>query len=178
MEIFLTRHGQTDWNVERRIQGQSDTELNKTGIEQVQITAEKLKNEKIDIIVASPLKRARKTAEIINEVIKCPIVFDSRLKERDFGILEGKLITEFDYEGFWSFKKILEFENAENINVFFERIYKTLDDIIEKYKDKNVLIVAHGGVSIPVSCYFNGIPDKETLKDISLHNCEVAKFIK
>ena len=62
MRLLLTRHGQTDWNVQGKAQGRTDTELNSTGIEQAKRLAEKIKNYNIDIIISSPLKRARKTA--------------------------------------------------------------------------------------------------------------------
>ncbi|MCI8411819.1 MAG: histidine phosphatase family protein [Clostridia bacterium] len=176
MVVLMTRHGQTDWNVERKVQGKADIELNEKGIEQAKITSEKLKDEKIDIIISSPLKRAKQTAEIINEKLNCPIIYEEGISERDFGEFEGKRRDEFDFEGFWSYKKNFKYDKAENIREFFNRIYSTLDNIKEKYKDKNVLIVSHGGVSIPVNCYFNGIPDKENLLFLGLHNCEVVKY--
>lgn len=66
MEILLTRHGQTEWNVLKKVQGKADIELNEKGIQQAEETREILKNEKIDLILCSPLKRAIQTAEIIN----------------------------------------------------------------------------------------------------------------
>lgn len=178
MAVLMTRHGQTDWNVEKRVQGKADIELNATGIEQAKITSEKLKDEKIDIIIFSPLKRAKQTAEIINQTLNCPIIYEDGISERDFGEFEGKQGTDFDFEGFWSYKKNLQYDKAENIRDFFERIYSTLDGMTEKYKGKNILIVSHGGVSIPVNCYFNGIPDKDNLVFLGLRNCEVVKYSK
>lgn len=179
MAILFIRHGQTDWNVQKKVQGKADIELNENGIEQAKSTSEKLKNEKIDIIISSPLKRAKKTAEIINQTLKCPIIYEDGIAERDFGEFEGKKRIDFDFEGFWSYKKNLKYDRAENIRDFFDRIYTTLDEIVEKYEGKNILIVSHGGVSIPIRCYFNGIPDQETLISPSgLHNCEVIKFNK
>lgn len=178
MAVLMTRHGQTDWNVEKRVQGKADIELNATGIEQAKITSEKLKDEKIDIIISSPLKRAKQTAEIINQTLNCPIIYEDGISERDFGEFEGKQRTDFDFEGFWSYKKNLQYDKAENIRDFFERIYSTLDGMTEKYKGKNILIVSHGGVSIPVNCYFNGIPDEDNLLFLGLHNCEVVKYSK
>ena len=67
MEILYTRHGQTEWNVLKKIQGRTDIELNEVGIEQAEIARDKLKNEKVDLIICSSLKRARQTAEIINK---------------------------------------------------------------------------------------------------------------
>lgn len=65
---------------------------------------------------------------------------------------------------------------AENIRDFFERVYDFLDSIKNEYAGKRILIVAHGGISIPVKCYFEGIPNAETLLSLCLENCEVAKY--
>ena len=176
MEILITRHGQTDWNVQEKLQGKADIELNQTGIEQAKIAKNKLENEKIDLIICSPLKRAKQTAEIINEGRNIPLIIDDRIAERDFGEFEGKNKSKFSFEDFWSYKKAENYEKAEKIQDFFERIYNFLDDIKEKYKDKRILIVAHGGVSIPFRCYFEGIPDIENLTGLGLDNCEIGKY--
>lgn len=70
MKFYVVRHGQTDWNAEGRIQGKTDIELNETGIEQARQLKELIKDYNIDLIISSPLKRTRKTAEIINETVK------------------------------------------------------------------------------------------------------------
>lgn len=84
--------------------------------------------------------------------------------------------TDFDFNAFWSYKQNLKYYKAENIKDFFNRVYAFLDDIKEKYKGKRILIVSHGGISIPIKCYFNGIPDVDTLLPLCIDNCEVAKF--
>ena len=89
MEILLTRHGQTEWNALGKLQGRQDIKLNEVGKEQALTTGEKIKNEKIDIIITSPLKRARETAEIINKQFNVEIVEDDRLMERCYGDFEG-----------------------------------------------------------------------------------------
>ena len=63
MRILITRHGQTDWNLEHKVQGKADIDLNETGKKQAEETREKLWNEKIDLIICSPLKRAKQTAD-------------------------------------------------------------------------------------------------------------------
>ena len=134
MEILLTRHGQTEWNVLRKVQGKVDIELNTTGIKQAEETAVKLKNTDIDIIISSPLKRAKQTADILNKEKNLPIIIDDRISERDFGEFEGIMSTmDFDFNAFWSYKQN---NKAENIRVFFSRVYGFLDDIKEKYKGK------------------------------------------
>ena len=72
----------------------------------------------------------------------------------------------------------MQFESAENIQVFFKRVYDFLEDITEKYKDKNVLLVAHGGISIPVECYFKGNIPEGSLVDagLVLGNCQVRSY--
>ena len=90
MKIYVMRHGQTDWNLAGKAQGRTDIELNDTGIEQAKQAKKQIDNYKIDLIICSPLKRARKTAEIINEAINCQIISDERIIERGFGNIEGK----------------------------------------------------------------------------------------
>lgn len=90
MKLLLTRHGQTDWNVAGKVQGTTDIELNEIGKKQAEETGKKLLNYDIDIIISSPLKRAKKTAEIIRENRNIPILLDDGLKERCFGKFEGK----------------------------------------------------------------------------------------
>lgn len=180
MKIYLTRHGQTDWNVAHKPQGKADIELNQVGEEQAKVVKEQLQDEKIDLIICSPLKRAKKTAEIINSEKQIPIIYDERISERDFGEFQGKTLekmkSKVQFQGFWNYEDNVHYEKAENIQDFFNRVYVFLEEIQEKYKDKNILIVTHGGVSIPVTCYFNGIPKEKSLINLGIKNCEVKKF--
>ena len=176
MEILLTRHGQTEWNVLGKVQGRADIELNEKGIQQAEETGKALNKEKIDLIICSPLKRAKQTAEIINKDRNIQIIYDEDVIERDFGEFEGINKKDFDFEGYWSYEQNNKYEKAENIKDFFKRVYNFLDRIQNEYKDKRVLIVAHGGISIPINCYFNGIPKDNNLLKLVLGNCEVAKY--
>lgn len=176
MEILITRHGQTDWNVQKKIQGKVDIELNETGKEQARKTAKLLENENIDLIICSPLKRALQTAEIINETKNVPIIIDERISERCFGDYEGVNDLAFPFDEFWGFSIERDFKGAEGLKEFFDRVYGFLDDIREIHKDKKILLVTHGGVSIPTKCYFNGIPDRKTFFDLCIGNCEIVKF--
>ena len=171
--LFSTRHGETDWNLYGKVQGKADILLNSKGIEQAKETMEKLKEENIDFIICSPLKRAKQTAEIINSEKNIPIIFDERVSERDFGEMEGMCKDDFDFQTFWDYEKNVTYENAENIRAFFNRIFLFLDEIKKKYKDKNILLVTHGGVSIAVNCYFNGIPESGACLPLCIKNCEV-----
>lgn len=104
------------------------------------------------------------------------MIIDERVSERDFGEFEGMPNTDFDFNAFWSYKQNLKYDKAENIKDFFGRVYDFLESIKNEYAGKRILIVAHGGISIPVKCYFEGIPNTETLLPLCLGNCEVAKY--
>ena len=175
MKILVTRHGQTDWNVEKRIQGRTDVDLNNKGIEQAYQTKEKLKNENINLIICSPLKRAKQTADIINIDRNIPIIYDDRLIEICYGENEGKLHDEFDYDGFWSIINTHEYKDAENVNEFIRRIYDFLEDI-KKYPEENILIVTHNGVCRAINIYFNGIPEDKDIINLGIKNCEVINY--
>lgn len=187
MKIFVTRHGQTDWNVVEKIQGHTDIELNDIGRKQAEETGKLIKNETIDLIITSPLKRAKETAQIINSFFNVTILEDNRIIERCFGENEGLTKSEIrklkeiipEVEDVWNYNKNVEFNGIESIQNFFNRIYKFLDDITKKYENKNILIVTHGGVSVPIKCYFMKYPLENFVnRDIikGLRNCEVVEF--
>lgn len=170
--IYVVRHGQTDWNVEGRYQGHKDIELNSKGINQAEKTRDKIKNIKFDKVFSSPLKRALKTAKIIcdNELI-----LDNRLIERCNGELEGKLKSDITEE--------IDFNDPncnkmgiESITDFRKRIKNFLDEVMKKYRGKNVLIVTHAGVSIYIRCYFEGEPKDNNYNNYKLKNCEYLEY--
>lgn len=177
MKILLTRHGQTDWNVLRKLQGRTDIELNETGIKQAEIAREKLLNYNIDLIISSPLKRAKKTAEIIGNNRNIPIVINEALIERSFGRYEGKAPEGIEFDELWNYKLNKKYNDAENIEELFARVNNFLDDIQKKYQDKTVLVVTHGGVTVPIRVYFEGIPEgMEILKGLGIENCEILEY--
>ena len=170
--IYIVRHGQTNWNVIGRNQGRTDIELNQKGIEQALELKEKLKDIKFDKIFSSPLKRAYKTAQIItsNEII-----IDNRLIERANGILEGKLTHEIPID--IDFNIISENDmGIESIIDFRNRINNFFNEIKEKYKNKNILVVTHAGISIYARCYFEGEPVDGNYSRLKLKNCEVLEY--
>ena len=187
MKIYVTRHGQTEWNALGKLQGRKDIELNEVGIEQAEKLKNKLKNEKIDLIISSSLKRARETAKIINKEFNVDIFEDRRLIERGYGDLEG--ITKIELKEMkkkdsrideaCNYIKNISMYNMETMQDLCKRIYEFLDEITQKYKNKNILLVTHGSASIPIKCYFMKYPlqnlvDREKIK--GLENCEVIEF--
>lgn len=178
MNIYLVRHGETDYNVNNLLQGASDISLNTNGIKQAHILKEKIKNLKFDFIYSSPLQRALTTANILNLELNLPIYTDNNLKERSFGCLEGINGKDYDIKLFWDYNKNYKYKNVETIQDFFKRVHFFLDDIYIKYPDKNILIVTHNGVNIATNCYFNGLHSNINLLDIKLDNCDYRKYTK
>lgn len=178
MNLYMTRHGQTDWNVQKKVMGRCDEPLNEKGFEQAETVRKELLNTDFDLIICSPLLRAKQTAEVINKNRNIKIIYDDRIIERDFGEFEGSNTSNFDFLGYWDYFKNDKYEKAENIQDFFTRIYSFLDDITKKYSNMNILIVAHGGVSIPIACYFNkDIPNGSLVSaGLVLENCEIKKY--
>jgi broad specificity phosphatase PhoE len=178
MNLYLTRHGETDWNAQHRVMGKADIELNATGIEQAKNILNELPKFKIDMIISSPLIRARQTAEILAQPIASKIILDDRISERDFGEFEGQNRSDFDFSGFWSYKNNYSYQRAENIRDFFARVNKFLDEIKHNHKDKNILLVTHGGTSIAIHSYFKGIPADDNLLSFGIGNCEIVNINK
>lgn len=88
LQVYLVRHGETQWNAERRIQGQSDSPLTAKGEQQAMQVATRAKELGITHIISSDLGRTQRTAEIIAQACGCDIIFDSRLRELNMGVLE------------------------------------------------------------------------------------------
>lgn len=168
--IYLVRHGQTDWNLEGRNQGQTDIELNETGIQQAKDTATQLLGIKFDAVFSSPLKRALKTCQII---YPGKIIIDERLKERCNGELEGKV----NPKGIVNFNDPNETRyGIEPLSFFKDRLKQFWDFIRKDYQNKNVLVVTHAGVGIWTQVYFNGEPENGNYEQYKIGSGTVLQF--
>lgn len=147
MKILFVRHGKTEWNNQKKMQGSVDIPLSDDGIEHAKIMAKKLKDTKIDVAFCSPLDRAKQTMDIINNSRenKIPVITEEALTERNYALYEGRNKDLFNYNIVW------DYSNPLNIEKFFEFAWPIINFIFGKllrgYKDKTVLIVSHGGVS-------------------------------
>ncbi|WP_281738401.1 histidine phosphatase family protein [Enterococcus dispar] len=174
--IYLARHGQTQWNVEKRICGRADVPLTTVGRRQAQNLVQKLSDKKIKIdrIIVSPLCRAQETALIVNEKLQLPLVTDERLIEMDFGVYDGKAISTPDFQ-----KARLEFSlpfpNGESILDVASRVYPLLSEL--ENRSEQVLLVCHNAVSRVVDNYFHGKNMQELLA-FNLANTEIKCYEK
>lgn len=172
MKVYIVRHGQVPHNALKQYNA-PDEDLNELGVKQAEELRDKIKNIDFDIIISSPLIRAKHTADIIN-INNIIIVFDERIKERNCGDLSGKPLEITNREEYWNYYTTIQYGTSENIKEFFKRVYNFLDEL--KTKDyKSVLIVAHSGVSKAFSGYFEGIQDGKFLNR-GLKNCEIKEY--
>ena len=176
MKFFYVRHGQTDWNLARKMQGgQTERPLNETGIQQAEETRKILEEKEFDIVIVSPMKRAIQTAEIILDNRNVPIITEERLRERKLGELEGNPVTEQCEEEIWDCKLNKSYKNGESVLEFEKRVLEFIEEAKEKYKDKTVLIVAHGGVAKVFKKYLYGVPKNNNLNQYGMKNCEIIE---
>ncbi len=172
MKIYLVRHGEVNHNL-YGLYNREDEDLNETGIKQAEELRERIRDIEYDFIISSPLSRARHTASIIN-INNKNIITDDRLKERDPRSLSRQSLKVTNREEYWNYYTTIQYGTSENIKEFFNRVYNFLDEL--KTKDyKNVLIVAHSGVSKAFNGYFKGIDDGKFLNR-GLKNCEIKEY--
>ena len=141
MEICLVRHGETDWNKEGRLQGHTDIPLNQVGIQQANCCAEFLKQLPYELVLTSPLLRAKQTAEVIAKQLNVPLIEMRELIERHYGDAEGLTKEERTIkfpEG--------NYTNQESRESLTTRVFQALSLIHEQKKDKKIIVVAHGAV--------------------------------
>jgi len=134
--LLLVRHGETDWNADGRLQGQTDRPLSDFGRNQARRLAGELESEEIDAIYSSDLSRARETAEIVGERLGLPVALDPDLREKDWGNWEGLTAVERDR---------VEFV-GESTEAHQERMLRALRRISHDHPGSGcVLVVTHGG---------------------------------
>jgi|SRR3989344_2903262 len=145
MIIYLTCHGETEWNKKEILQGHKDSNLTKKGKLSAESKGESLINKKIQIIYSSDLGRCLSTANIINKYTKVKIIKTSKLREMNFGEFNGKqneiFLKEFDLRNIY--KKT---PNGESFSDFRKRIIEFLK-FLNKKKYKKVLLITHNGVA-------------------------------
>lgn len=174
MSLYVTRHGQTDYNVENRVCGISDARLTALGIEQAKSLVGQLENIELDYLYVSPLKRAIKTANRANLHHHLPLLIEPRISELNFGIYEGVDRKDPD---FLRNKRDLAYRypGGESFIELCKRVYEFLDEIMEQWTSGNVLLVCHGAVCRAIHTYFNEMTNDEIFH-YQIENCQLIKY--
>lgn len=155
LRVYLVRHGETDWNVEGRLQGSQDTPLNTRGLEQAERIADRLAHEGGFLaLYSSPLSRAWQTAQVICRTTGLEPIPDERLRERSLGLAEGLTGAELDerfpqgLEGSGGDLARLSFPGEETRETFAVRASAFFRDLQGRHSDGKVAVVTHGGAIV------------------------------
>ncbi|GAB6168290.1 phosphoserine phosphatase 1 [Clostridium carnis] len=164
-KLYLTRHGETEWNRKGIMQGWGDSPLTDLGIEQAEWLRDRMKNIHIDVIYTSPIGRAYNTAKIVNGDRNIELIPHDGLKEIRIGGWEGldqeemKAMGEENYYNFWNVpSKYIPTGNGENFLEVRERAFNAINEILEKEKGKTILIVTH---TITLKSYLSALEKRD-----------------
>ncbi|MDI7385290.1 2,3-diphosphoglycerate-dependent phosphoglycerate mutase GpmB [Cronobacter dublinensis] len=180
LQVYLVRHGETQWNAERRIQGQSDSPLTEKGEHQAMQVAQRAKALGITHIISSDLGRTRRTAEIIAQGCGCDVILDARLRELDMGILERRhLDTLTDEEEGWRRQLVNgtpggRIPQGESMQEVSDRMHGALNACLELPEGSRPLLVSHG---MALGCLVStilGLPAYAERR-LRLRNCSISR---
>lgn len=159
--VYLTRHGQTEWNIEKRLQGRGNSPLTKSGIERAEELKERIRELHIDAIYSSPIERALHTANILKGEKNIEVITNEGLMEMCFGDYEGRRTDEVMSENpEWNIDLIMHGDinlcapNGETLGSVRDRVKNAMDNILEDNKGKTILVVAHGITLKALMYYF------------------------
>ena len=174
MKLYVLRHGETNENILKIMQGNMETVLNECGKNQSLALRDKIKNLNIDLVISSPRKRAIETAQLAAPSI--PLITDDRLLSRNHGEFQGMSRTKMNSKEYWNITKNIQYIEAESVSDVFNRVSSLLNDILIKYCNKTVLLVTHSGVCRVLYYYFNGFPDDGNLTEYESTNCSFEEY--
>jgi probable phosphoglycerate mutase len=151
VELLIIRHGETAWNLEGRIQGHRDSPLTERGLVQARATAARLVRARVEALYCSDLGRARQTAHEVSAATALPVRIDGGLRERAFGIVEGRTWDEFRRDEPEEARRLLEDPShpapgGESLAAFRARVTGALGRIAREARAGTIAVVTHGGV--------------------------------
>ena len=181
--IYLTRHGQTEWNLETRLQGRGDSALTSEGIKGAQQLAKRVATLQLECIYTSPLTRAIQTAQLIRGRQEIPIIQCEDLVEMSFGEYEGQRIEDLKKQNAkWDIRAIMAGDlvmcapGGETQEALRQRVAYAMDNILKQNKGKTLLIVGHGMTLKAVMYYFNDLEATGTvMRQTTLTKIEIEE---
>lgn len=178
LNIYIVRHGQTDWNREGRIQGGTDNPLNSTGREQAATLGRTLADVRVDAVYTSSHQRARQTAAVLEG--RAPIVAMDELRERFFGKFEGANDKDAAIVADWNKRRFTwgdDMEGGESLESQARRAEAALKQIRDKHKDGGtIVIVGHGGINPLLVSLLLGVPPQEGASAVNQGNDEIYRI--
>ncbi|MCC8367515.1 2,3-diphosphoglycerate-dependent phosphoglycerate mutase GpmB [Xenorhabdus sp. PB61.4] len=180
LQVYLVRHGETEWNLARRIQGQSDSPLTETGRRQALLVAQKVKSENITHVITSDLGRTRQTAEIIAQACGCEVILEPRLREINMGVLENRDLNSLTQEEETWRKSLVDgtpngrIPEGESMSELSERVRAALESCRDLPAGSRPLLVSHGMALVSLVCSILGLPANSERR-LRLRNCSISR---
>ena len=177
--IYITRHGETEWNAEGRIQGHTDVPLSERGREQARMLARRLAGVPIDAAYASDLSRAAETARVVVGERQAPLTYTQDLREYNKGVFEGMTAAEYQQKFPHLFKASMENDldfappDGETIRETSHRLARVFQAVRRQHLDENVLVVGHGGSLRAGIVSLLELPLEANWKFV-MHNCSLT----
>ncbi|HNS74087.1 MAG TPA: histidine phosphatase family protein [bacterium] len=181
IELIAVRHGETDFNAERRMQGHLDVPLSETGRVQAQAAAARLADESIDKIYSSDLQRALETARIIHDGREIELVTDLRLREFHMGTFQGMTLSEARekhgdaWERFFIHDADFALPGGQSRNQKQVEIASFMEEVVRSQAGGRMLVVTHGGILIAMLRHVLGIPASHYFR-VSIENTGIQRF--
>ena len=175
MVLYVVRHGETEKNKYGLIQGQTECDLIKKGVEKAKELIPIVESLDIDVVISSPLKRAIDTAKIITDG-KFPINIDDRIIERDWGFCEGENIDSVDTVKCWDFYLNTDANKIEKVQDLLSRVSEFIEDIKNKYSNSNVLVVAHSAILRAIHYCLHPIPEDGDMSKLEIPNLRIIEY--
>ncbi|MFG6116060.1 histidine phosphatase family protein [Halobacillus sp. MO56] len=183
-KLYITRHGETEWNVQKRMQGWGNSELTENGMENARVLGESLNSTAFDAVYSSPSMRTRKTTELILGDRELPVSYEDKLKEIHVGDWEGQTKEFIEenygdaYHCFFNTPHLYEPFNVESFFELRERVEEFLEQLKRTHSSGNILIVTHSVFIKSLLAVVKGLPIEELweppyIQDTSLSIVEI-----
>lgn len=180
LRLYITRHGETEWNIEKRMQGWKDSNLTPKGVENAIALGNRLKDVDFNCIYSSSSRRAICTAELIRGNRNIRLIPDDNLREINLGEWEGKTFTEVEqcdkqgHKAFWEAPHLYVPKSGESYFQVRDRIEAVLNKIINENEDGNVLIVTHAVIVKTIMSFFKALPVDKLWEQPFIHGTSLS----
>ena len=180
--LYVTRHGETEWNIAKRMQGRKNSNLTDKGMLQAKLLGDRIKDIPLHAIYSSPSGRTMHTAELIKGERSIPIIADEHFYEINMGSWEGQMIADLEAQypeevhTFWNEPHRFCSTSGENFYDVYNRVLEGVKLLLEKHKGENILIVSHAAAAKLLVGHFAGLSVEKVWDDPFMKKSSVKQF--
>lgn len=178
--LYVTRHGETEWNIAKRMQGRKNSNLTDKGMLQAKQLGEHIKDIPLHVIYSSPSGRTMHTAELIKGERSIPIIADEHFYEINMGIWEGQMLADLEAHypeevyTFWNEPHRFCSTSGENFYDVYNRVIEGVNFLLEKHRGQNILIVSHAAAAKLLVGHFAGLSVEKVWDDPFMHSASLS----